>query len=168
MSGNPLVAGRQETTSGVSGLRLIEDVSQIAGALESQSWVDDALTGLSTVADAVALATDPLGEALSAGIGWALGHLQPLKKWLEELTGDAGAVAGGAQTWTNIQEHLGTCSQDLTTSLTVRLGDQFSATLTAYKTFQAGTAARLSVVAALAGAVSTGLGVASVVVSGGP
>lgn len=62
MSGNPLVAGRQETTSGVSGLRLIEDVSQVAGALESQSWVDDALTGLSTVADAVALATDPLGQ----------------------------------------------------------------------------------------------------------
>ena len=39
MSGNPLVAGRQETTSGVSGLRLIEDVSQVASAPESRSWV---------------------------------------------------------------------------------------------------------------------------------
>ena len=46
----------------------------------------------------------------------------------------------------------------------MRLGDQSSATLTAYKSFQAGTAARLSVVAALAGAVSTGLGVASMIV----
>ena len=62
MSGGPPVAGRQETTSGVSGLRLVEDVSQVAGAPGAGHGSIDALRGLSTVADAVALATDPLGR----------------------------------------------------------------------------------------------------------
>ena len=56
---------------------------------------------------------DPLGEALSAGIGWIIEHLSPLKDWLNELAGDSDAVAAAASTWTNIGATLNSCAGDL-------------------------------------------------------
>ena len=51
--------------------------------------------------DAVATAIDPLGTLIAWGVGWVLDHIDPLKSWLNDLTGDAGRVIGFAQTWAN-------------------------------------------------------------------
>jgi len=126
--------------------------------------VDDALAGFGTVADTVALVADPIGEVLGSAIGWAIEHLDPLKTWLYELTGDPGQVTAGADTWANIATKLNTCSVDLTDSIQVRLAGQSSEAVNAYKSFQTDNAARLSLAASLAGGISKGLTVASVIV----
>ncbi|SHE25081.1 restriction endonuclease fold toxin 5 [Actinomyces glycerinitolerans] len=126
--------------------------------------MDDALAGFGTVADTVALVADPIGEVLGAGIGWAIEHLDPLKTWLYELTGDPGQVTAGADTWANIATKLDACSVDLTDSIQVRLAGQSSEAVNAYKSFQTDNAARLSLAASLAGGISKGLTVASVIV----
>ncbi|WP_128683594.1 Tox-REase-5 domain-containing protein [Actinomyces qiguomingii] len=162
--GGSLVVEAQETSTGLSGLRLVEDGQDVVDALKTDSWVDDALAGFGTAADAVALVTDPIGEALGTVIGWAIEHLDPLKTWLYELTGHPGQVAAGAGTWANIAAKLDTCSTDLTDSIRVRLGGQSSEAVRAYKSFQLDNAVRLSLVASLAEAVSKGLTVASVIV----
>ncbi|MDO4900696.1 hypothetical protein [Actinomyces sp.] len=162
--GNPLVAQAQETSTGLSGLRLIEDSQDVIDALETDSWVDDAFAGLATVADTVALGLDPIGEVLGTAIGWVIEHLDPLKTWLYELTGSPGQVAAGAQTWANISTKLGECSVDLTDSIQVRLAGQESVAVGAYKSFQLDNAARLSLAASLSGGISTALTVASTIV----
>ncbi|WP_181575152.1 hypothetical protein [Actinomyces sp. Z5] len=162
--GNPLVAQAEDSSTGLSGLRLVEDGQDVVDALKTDSWVDDALAGFGTVADTVALVTDPIGEVLGSAIGWAIEHLDPLKTWLYELTGDPGQVTAGADTWANIATKLNACSVDLTDSIQVRLGGQSSEAVNAYKSFQADNAARLSLAASLAGGISKGLTVASVIV----
>ncbi|SDM65273.1 hypothetical protein SAMN04487766_10532 [Actinomyces ruminicola] len=162
--GNPLVVQAQETSTGLSGLRLVEDGQDVIDALETDSWVDDALAGFGTAADAVALALDPIGEVLGTAIGWAIEHLDPLRTWLYELTGHPGQVAAGAGTWANISAKLDTCSVDLTDSVRVRLAGQESVAVGAYKSFQLDNAARLSLAACLSGGISAALTVASTIV----
>ncbi|MDO4901382.1 Tox-REase-5 domain-containing protein [Actinomyces sp.] len=162
--GNPLVVQAQETSTGLSGLRLVEDGRDVVDALKTDSWVDDALAGFGTAADAAALVLDPIGEVLGSAIGWVIEHLDPLKTWLYEFTGHPGQVAAGAGTWSNIATKLDTCSTDLTDSVRVRLGGQSSEAVSAYKSFQLDNAVRLSLAASLAGAISKGLTVASVIV----
>jgi len=162
--GNPLVVQAQETSTGLSGLRLVEDGQDVIDALETDSWVDDALAGFGTAADAVALALDPIGEVLGTAIGWAIEHLDPLRTWLYELTGHPGQVAAGAQTWANISTRLSGCSVDLTDSVRVRLAGQESVAVGAYKSFQLDNAARLSLAACLSGGISAALTVASTIV----
>ncbi|WP_269843746.1 Tox-REase-5 domain-containing protein [Actinomyces qiguomingii] len=158
------VVQAEDTSTGLSGLRLIEDGRDVVDALETDSWVDDAFAGFGTVVDAVALVVDPIGEVLGTAIAWAIEHLDPLKTWLYELTGDPGQVAAGAGTWANIAAKLDTCSEDLTDSVRVRLAGQSSLAVEAYKSFQLDNAVRLSLLGSLAGAVSKGLTVASVIV----
>ena len=66
-------------------------------------------------------------------MGWLLDHLEPLKGWLNKLTGDAGAVAGAGATWANIAGGLQTAAGDLLRSLTSTLAQAQSEAVAAYK-----------------------------------
>ncbi|ACQ79306.1 hypothetical protein Bcav_1045 [Beutenbergia cavernae DSM 12333] len=112
MSENALVAGPTES-SALGGTMLIESLADLSTSLESGSWLDVGLAGLSTALDTAAAVMDPLGQLIAAGLGWLMEHVEPLKGWLNDLTGDANAVAGFAATWTNVAGHLGTASEDL-------------------------------------------------------
>lgn len=102
MTTNALVVGPVDTSSPLSGTMLLESLASLSEAIDSGSWLDIALSGLSTALDTAAAVMDPLGQLLAAGLGWLMEHLQPLKGWLNDLTGDPGAVTGFAGTWANI------------------------------------------------------------------
>ena len=160
--GNELVAEVKESETVWSGSRLLEDGADLKEAFESKSWVAGGLATAATAADAAAAAIDPLGEALSAGVGWVIEHLSPLKDWLNELAGDSDAVTAAASTWTNIATKPSSCATDLDT--VSRLAGQESLAVATFKTLQAGSASHLRMTGQLAGAISGGLTVASMIV----
>ena len=162
--GNELVAEVKESETVWSGSRLIEDGFDLKEAFESKSWVSGGLAVAATAADTAAAVMDPLGEALSAGVGWIIEHLGSLNEWLNELTGDSDAVVAAASTWTNIATKLNSCAGDLDTVCTGRLAGQESLAVATFKTLQAGSASHLRMTGQLAGAISGGLTVASMIV----
>ena len=164
MMGNELVAEVKETETVWSGSRLLEDGVDLKEAFESNSWVAGGLATAATVADTAAAVMDPLGEALSAGMGWIIEHLWPLKDWLNELAGDSDAVAAAASTWTNIGTKLSSCATDLEAVCSSRLAGQESLAVATFKTLQAGSASHLRMTGQLAGAISGGLTLASMIV----
>ena len=162
--GNELVAEVKESETVWSGSRLIEDGFDLKEAFESKSWVAGGLATAATAADTAAAVMDPLGEALSTGIGWIIEHLWPLKDWLNELAGDSDAVAAAASTWTNIGTKLNSCASELDTVCSSRLAGQESLAVATFKTLQAGSASHLRMTGEVAGAISGGLTLASVIV----
>ena len=162
--GNELVAEVKESETVWTGSRLLEDGADLKEAFESKSWVAGGLATAATVADAAAAVMDPLGEALSSGLGWVIEHLSPLKDWLNELAGDSDAVAAAASTWTNIGTKLNSCATNLDTVCSSRLAGQESLAVATFKTLQAGSASHLRMTSELAGAISGGLTVASMIV----
>ena len=131
--GNELVAEVKESETVWSGSRLLEDGFDLKEAFESNSWVAGGLATAATAADTAAAVMDPLGEALSAGIGWIIEHLSPLKDWLNELAGDSDAVAAAASTWTNIGAKLSSCAGDLEAVCSSRLAGQESLAVATFK-----------------------------------
>ena len=162
--GNELVAEVKESETVWSGSRLIEDGFDLKEAFESKSWVSGGLAVAATAADTAAAVMDPLGEALSTGIGWIIEHLWPLKDWLNELAGDSDAVAAAASTWTNIGTKLNSCATSLDTVCSSRLAGQESLAVATFKTLQAGSASHLRMTGEVAGAISGGLTLASMIV----
>ena len=162
--GNELVAEVKESETVWTGSRLLEDGADLKEAFESKSWVAGGLATAATAADAAAAAIDPLGEALSAGVGWVIEHLSPLKDWLNELAGDSDAVTAAASTWTNIATKLNSCATDLDKVRSSRLAGQESLAVATFKTLQAGSASHLRMTGGVAGAISSGLTVASMIV----
>lgn len=80
----------------------LEDIAGIAGAVESKSWLDGGLSGLSLVADTASMFFDPLGTALSWGVAMILDHCDPLRSWLQKLAGNQDDVSAKANTWRNV------------------------------------------------------------------
>ncbi len=160
---NPLVAGPIDPTTPFSGAGLLEDGYELVNAIESGDWVAGGLASFSALANTVATAMDPLGSLIAAGLGWLMDHLEPLKGWLNDLTGDAGEVAGFAATWGNIAQHLQQAGQ----TLDARLADVSSMSgeaIEAYLRLQADVAAHISAAASWAGGMKTGMEAASMLV----
>ncbi|WP_314967352.1 TNT domain-containing protein [uncultured Actinomyces sp.] len=80
----------------------LEDIAGIAGAVESKSWLDGGLSGLSLVADTASMFFDPLGTALSWGVAMIMDHCDPLRSWLHKLAGNQDDVSAKANTWRNV------------------------------------------------------------------
>ena len=142
----------------------MEDGADLKEAFESKSWVAGGLGTVATALDTAAAVMDPLGEALSAGVGWIIEHLGSLNEWLNELTGDSDAVAAAASTWTNIATKLSSCASDLDKVCSSRLAGQESLAVATFKTLQAGSASHLRMTGEVAGAISGGLTLASMIV----
>ncbi len=90
-------------------------------------------------------------------------HFEPIKGWFNDLTGDAGAVMGFAQTWTNVQTQLD-ASADFLDRVVTDLDDMAGEAIEAYRRFQADAAAHIRASGQWAGAMATGLQIASTIV----
>jgi hypothetical protein len=151
-------------TSPFSGAGLLDSGSSLISALQGGSWVDAALAGVGLAMDVASAVMNPLGALFSAGIGWLLDHLEPLKGWLNELTGDSSLVAGGAQVWGRIAERLGQASSDLQSSIDSTLAGLKSQALDAYRALAGDAGKHLAMVQQLSAAIGAGLSMAATLV----
>lgn len=163
MNANPLVAAPVDTATPFSGAGLLDSGTQLASAIESGDWVEGGMAAFSAAADTIATVSDPLGSLIAAGLGWLIDHFEPLKGWFNDLTGDAGEVQAFAQTWTNIQKQLQSSGDELTRILG-DVDELAGEAMDAYRRFQQDSARHLHGAATWAGAMATGLSVASTIV----
>ncbi len=150
-------------TTPLSGTFLLEDCETIASGIRNGDWLEGGMGAFGAVADGVAMAVDPLGSVLAMGFGWLIDHMEPIKGWFNDLTGDAGEVAAFAATWDNIASHLQGVSDELTRTL-ADLDDQHGQFFDTYRRFQGESAAHAAAAGALASAMGVGMNIASTIV----
>lgn len=159
-----LVAPRREQDSIFSGTRLIEDVVDIKEAIENRSWLEGSLSALAFGADLVAAVIDPLGEAIAMGIAWVLDHIEPLKGWLNDLTGDSASVMAASETWGRISAQMKASAEEAAQQVSRYFEWQRGQMIDAYMRIQQDAVQTMEVSAQLASAMSTGLSFASMLV----
>ncbi|WP_062211701.1 hypothetical protein [Demequina oxidasica] len=163
MTGNPLVAGPVSMSTPLSGTFLLEDCESIASGIRNGDWVEGGMGAFAAVADGLAMVVDPLGSLIAAGLGWLMEHMEPLKGWFNDLTGDAGEVMGFAATWENIANEMKSVAAEVTRILG-DLDDQSGAFIETYRKFQSEASAHVAVAGVLAGAMGVGMQMASTIV----
>lgn len=161
---NPFVVDAMDATTPFSGTGLLDDGIQLRAAIAGGDWVAGGLSAMATVGDTVAAVINPIGALVSWGVGWLLDHIEPLKSWLNQLTGDAGAVSGAGATWANIAAGVQSAADDLLRSLTSTLARARSDAVAAYKVLIADVGDHFGMAAQLSNAISTGLGIAAGIV----
>ena len=164
MTANPLVAGPVDTSTAFGGAGVLESVTDLCSSLESGSWVAVGLAGVGAALDVAATVIDPLGSLIGAGLGWLMEHLEPLKGWLNDLTGDAGAVLGFAGTWQNVADAMGAAGDELTRVVRADLEAMTGASIAAYAAYADGLADRIRATGGSASAIGGALKTCAMVV----
>lgn len=164
MSDNPLVstAGASQTTA-FGGAYLLQDAADLSHALQSGDWVEGGVAAFSTVLDTVGAVIDPIGTLIANGLGWVIDHIEPLRGWLQDLSGNAAEVQTFSQTWANAAGKL----QQIGGDIAHRLGDiegMSGEAVDAYRAHGQRMADSVSSMGTWANAVSSGLELASTLV----
>ncbi|MEO5609065.1 MAG: hypothetical protein ABIQ61_01425 [Ornithinibacter sp.] len=119
--------------SALSGTGLLDSGVSLYQALENKDWVDAALSGVGVGFDAVATYSDPLGSLFAAGIGWIIDHLQPIKGWFDDLTGNPEAVVAFAGTWSNVSTSIGLARYDFERDADTKMSQMQGPSAQAYR-----------------------------------
>lgn len=160
---NELVAGPVNTSTPFTGLMAIESGESLCTAIQNGDWIAGGLSAFSLALDTVSTVIDPIGTAIAMGIGWLLEHMEPLKSWMNQLTGDAGQVAGFAQTWANIGTHLHETGAQLQHSLQ-NISALSGETVTAYRNLHSEAAEHVIAAGNWANGIGKGMEIASMIV----
>ncbi|MFK4791845.1 hypothetical protein, partial [Microbacterium sp. ZW T5_56] len=161
--GNPLVADRVDTTSAFAGAFLLQDVEDVAHSISSGDWAAGALAVASTALDTVGALIDPIGTLIANGLGWVLDHIEPLKSWFNDFTGDAAEVASFSGTWSNTSAYLAQLA-DGYQGLLPQLDGMAGETIDAYLVHANTLIAHLRGASDWSNAIATGLQIASTLV----
>ncbi|MBP2324708.1 RHS repeat-associated protein [Kibdelosporangium banguiense] len=162
---NPLVAERQDSTQGFSGVPLLESVNDTSKAIESGDWASGVLGAAGTALDALGMALDPFGAIFAAGVGWLIEHVGPLSDALDELTGDPDQIKAHAETWKNIAGELGSISADLADQVKNDTAAWTGESADAYRARGADTANLIAAAKSAAEGASSGIATAGEVVA---
>jgi hypothetical protein len=164
MSANPLVAAPVDTSTAFGGAGLLESLTDLSSSLQSGDWVAAGLSGVGVALDTAAAVVDPFGSLIAAGLGWLMEHLEPLKGWLNDLTGDAGAVLGFAATWDNVATAMTDAGDELNRVVRADLEGMSGASVLAYAAYANGLADRVRAAGGSASAMGSALRTCSTVV----
>lgn len=151
---------RRRSPEHVVGFRrhgVLESVTDLCTSLHSGNWVASSLAGVGAALDVAAAVVDPLGSLIAAGLGWLMEHLEPLKGWLNDLTGDAGAVLGFASTWENVAGAMGAAGDELNRVVRADLESMSGESITAYAAYADGLAEQIRATGASASAIGSAL-----------
>ncbi|WP_216216460.1 WXG100 family type VII secretion target [Amycolatopsis aidingensis] len=96
-----------------SGAGVIDSVRATSAAIQDEDWGEFAASAGVLALDGLAMAVDPVGTLLAAGVGWLIEHIGPLTEALDKLAGDPGAIQAGADNWTAVQRELEAIARDV-------------------------------------------------------
>jgi hypothetical protein len=134
VSDNYLVAEVQDSHRWYTGSGLIEAVMEVTNALDEGRWVDAALSGFMGGLEGVGAFMDPLGAIASTGVSWLIEAIDPLREYLDDLTGDTDVLAAHAATWDNMAIELEAVKADLEAYVESDVADWSGAAAEAYRT----------------------------------
>ncbi len=159
MNGGLVVQPEERGT--FSGTGLLDSGISTAQAIHDGDWVAAALSGVGLAFDAVATYSDPLGSLISAGIGWVIDHLDPIKGWFDDLAGNPEAVSAFAGTWLNVANSLSACNTTYVMGANQKLGEMTGPNVTRYRQHVEEMSDKLSFVSGASRAMSVGTDVAA-------
>lgn len=163
MSNNPFVVN-PEDRSWHSGAGLLDSGMGVIEGVKDKSWVDAALSGVAVGFDVVATVSDPLGSLFAAGIGWIIDHLDPIKGWFDDLTGNPEAVKAFAGTWLNVSIGVGAVRDDFETESGKSLDGMKGPNIEAYREHVRNELRKLKLLEMGSGAISIGFEACAVIV----
>jgi hypothetical protein len=158
-----LVAGPAELSTPFAGAFLLEDLEALNEAIRNEDWLAEGMASFALALDGVAAVSDPIGTLIAMGLGWVLEHLEPLREWMNDLTGDAGEVAGFAATWHNVEAHMSSSADRLQDSMIV-IEDANGVAIGAYRAFQDDVIKHVRGAGEVAGAMAGALEICSTIV----
>lgn len=91
----------------------IGDIRDAVIQLDAGDWKGGAESALSAVQGIGELALGGLGGWISYGVEMLLNYVDPLKFWMDQLTGDSAQVNGMAMTWASIGDSLRSTASEL-------------------------------------------------------
>jgi uncharacterized protein YukE len=133
MPDDSLVADVTSTRKAWTGASLADSFQGLLQAVDSGSWVDQALAGGGFAVEAAASVLDPFSALLANGLGWAMEYFEPLREVLDQLAGIPDRVAAHAATWTNMAGALQGMADDLQSHLNWDMPDWQGTAAEAYQ-----------------------------------
>ncbi|WP_158890005.1 WXG100 family type VII secretion target [Amycolatopsis anabasis] len=102
-----------ENRTATSGAGVVDTVRATAAAIQDEDWGEFAASAGVLALDGLAVAVDPVGAALSAGVGWLIEHFHPLTDLLNKVAGDPSAIQAGADAWTEVRKELDALAKEV-------------------------------------------------------
>jgi hypothetical protein len=130
---NPLVARRQEATTGYTGIGIVESAVDVYGGIESGSWLETGMGLFGLGMEGLSLFADPAGTLIQYGVSWLIEHIRPLHEALDRLAGDPDQITAYAQTWRNVASETRAVAQDYLTAVNSGTADWSGAAADTYR-----------------------------------
>ena len=100
-------------TTPTEGLGFVDEIVGAADDIRNGDIVSLAESAQGLYEELAALAADPIAYVGGMVIEWILQHVEPLKGWVNQLTGDSGQVYGMSSTWDSISSSLASVASEL-------------------------------------------------------
>ena len=124
-------------TTPTEGLAVFDTLYNAAQDLRSGdvTHLVDSAQGL--VEEVGNLVLDPVGGIAGSVVEWIMQHVDPLKSWVNQLTGDSGQVYGMSASWDSISSSLASIAEELESAAESDFADMHGEAVRAYQERQA-------------------------------
>lgn len=139
-------------TTPTEGLGIFDELYNVAQDLRAGE-VNNLVSSAKAIYDeAASLAVDPIGGITGMAVEWILQHIDPLKTWVNQLTGDSSQVYGMSSSWDSISSSLASVAEELQSTAEAAMSGMQGEAVRAYLERQAVVYSAINGVSAASGA----------------
>lgn len=161
----PLVAAVKDSTTWHTGTGVLDYALTAVADIGNGDLLGAGLNAGAAALGTLGAIVDPLQLLISAGVGWCLEHVAPLRDCLDWLAGKPDVIASFAQTWERIGERLNEVAERLTASVHQDTAGWTSAAIDAYRMVALDQIAHVKAAGVAAGGIGTATALAGVMVA---
>lgn len=161
-----LVANHGSITELNNGVAVLDGAIDGASALAQGDFIEASVQGVSAALDVVGMIVNPIAGVSSMVANFMMEHCGALQEWLDEMLGDPAVITAGAQSWTNIGNHLQGLSPDYTALVAHDLGEFSGLAINAYRGVSSVSAEVVTALGRISHGVSAGVEVAGGLLAG--
>ncbi len=160
-----LVAPVHDSTTWHTGMGMLDYAITSAEDIGKGDLLGASLNGGAAALGALGAISDPLGYLITAGVGWCLEHVGPLRDFLDWLAGKPDVIASFAQTWENVGQRMKQVGDELIALVQRDTAMWKSSAIDAYKVVMLDQAANIKAGGVAAEGIGTATSVAGIVVA---
>ena len=139
-------------TTPTEGLGIFDELYNVAQDLRAGE-VNNLVSSAKAIYDeAASLAMDPVGGITGMAVEWILQHIDPLKTWVNQLTGESAQVYGMSSSWDSISSSLASVAEELQSTAEAAMSGMQGEAVRAYLERQAVVSSAIDGVSAASGA----------------